>query len=288
VQWSDLLDARMLAIDNDVDSEGPDTQPRDKSTPIARIRETSHAGASRWQPTLAGSDFDVNSLSASASEQNKRRSRRRRRHQVKAGMSDAGTTATRGSASTFSTPLERDDALDFFYSHQVPSKFAGLSTHCDNTFSPAAKSGRNVVTVNDILGQDSLCQKASSSQISGTAKAPQMLAMPACTISNEYSACQQTDYCAWMETQMDEWSSQSCEAGDRTAWLAPLVTPWNPPYWESTVYSPNDQAAIYAYQAEPVPDESLMSWLVASGVTACDKNDLAEQLRAVAPQAYED
>merc|ERR1719446_1518488 len=186
------------------------------------------------------------------------------------------------SANDLSRLSERDDSADYIYQHpHVASKFAGLSTHCSNGSSLGKRGGRNVVTWNDILGQDfSLSPKASNSYTDHMAQVAQVVPMmaqvapmPTGTVK---MASPQTAPNVWME---------SCEAGDRTAWHTPLVTPWNPPYWESNVKAYGDMADQCLPVNQPEPklynNESMTCWLQSNGMTACN-NDLAEQLRAAA------
>jgi len=113
--------------------------------------------------------------------------------------------------------------------------------------------------------------------------APQTSTIPARPVE---VACSQSSPGTWIEPSL---------LAANAAWHAPEVTPWNPPYWESPVNAIVDQAETPAYWEPPVnatvgqagQAEPLTSWLWASGLPSC-KNDLAEQLRAVEPEAYEE
>lgn len=260
VQWSDLIDSRMqMESENDVDdSEGPDGDANGSRTSAAGI-----AGE-----TAAGKEEEEADEPGMASSQGKRRARRRRRN-VKATTSEGGALASRSSTG-LARHADRAGAMDYIFPHpHVPSKFSGLSTQASSSL--IQRGGRNVVTWNDILGQDfSLSPQASTSHASQAAAISYAPATPTCTIK---MACPSVPLSTWAEP-----SYESCEAGARTAWHCPLVTPWNPPYWESPVNACGD----LAHQGEP-----LVSWLQANGLPS-STNDLAEHLRAYAPEAYED
>lgn len=294
VQWSDLLDSRMLASEEMDDSEGPDQHDDDIANLAAPRSACEFAGSEKL-------DLDEQNLT---SAQSKRRSRRRRRH-LKATTSDASTAASR-SPSNLSTTSERDDCVDYFYpQHNVPSKFTGLSTHCHTGPAPVARGGRNVVTWNDILGQDlSLGPKASPPPVSYPVTAPQSSSsMPTGTVKmacpqsspstmmeptfgygmepawmeQSWSCMDSSAFGAWMEPCHKAVELGTCEAGARTPWSEPQVTPWNPPYWESPVNT------LGHGQADP----SLSTWLEANGLPSC-KSAIAEQLMAYIPETYED
>lgn len=271
VLWCDLLDSRMLATENELDiddSEGPDHQEEDAGDLVARtaqhVRETAISSK-----TLEADEQSV------ASAHSKRRARRRRRS---GKVSDASPAESRLS-SGLSRPSEWDNSMEYFYPHQhVPSKFDGLSTHCGSGTLLSKRAGRNVVTCNDILGQDFFASQASTphttcSRPSLSSSAPAFTPSPTCAIK---MACPQTTIPATTTTP-GAWVG-SCEAGARSAWHAPLVTPWNPPYWESTVNAYDEQAG----QSEP-----LRSFLVQYGMPSSDH--AAEELQSVAlNQNYED
>jgi hypothetical protein len=262
VQWSDLIDSRMLVLEseNNVDdSEGPDGDANGLNTSA-----TAAVGG-----TAVSKGYENDGQNSETSAQSKRRARRRKRN-VKA-PTEAGTWASR-SQPGLRVPRLADsaDAMDYIFSHpHVPSKFAGLSTQASSSL--IQRGGRNVVTWNDILGQDcSLSPQASTSHSSQAPAISYAPATPTCTVK---MACPSLPQSTWAEP-----SYESCEAGARTPWHCPLVTPWNPPYWESPVNACGDLAG----QGEP-----LLSWLQANGLPWC-KNDLELQLRAYAPEAYED
>jgi len=276
VQWSDLLDSRMLALDAEIDT---DNNEGGLQTPPRGAQHAPEGMAALVSPT---SD-------ASAETSSKRRSRRRRRH-LKATASDASTAASRSPSILSSLS---GDAMEFFYPHpHTPSQFAGLSTHCSKLSSPVARGGRNVVTVNDILGSDLSPSPQASFSVSSTATVPATSTMAMCTISSVPTSTMATAACpqASLGAQAaPAWMEPSCDASSRTAaaWFLPMapewnsppsVTEWNPPNWESPVYRSEDQAN---------QGEQLMTWLMASGLPACT-DGLAEQLYAVAPEAYED
>lgn len=287
VQWSDLLDARMLARESEMDmDDSGGQQSADKGTPMVATR------SEKVNNCTGANEFDCDSLSQY--DQGKRRARRRRRHTVNVTTTDGITAAAARSPTAFSMMKERDgstNSMDYFYSQQqVPSRFTGLSTHCDTTTSSISRGRRNVVTVNDLLGGDlSTGHKASSSAstpkyaLSSAAKV--FTPTPTCTINADpnvhHQASTQVDYGPWVD---------NCEAGTRTPWNPAAVTPCNPPYWTPSVYSENQvqplQTSGYHGNGEVQP-QPLTTWLQAAGLPSC-ADDLADQLRAVAPEAYED
>jgi len=198
----------------------------------------------------------------------KRRTRRRRRNKKAASeiSTAASTGGMRSPCSGLSTPSDMMEAAEFFstYPH-TPSKFAGFSTTCHS--SPAARNGRNVVTCFDILGQElSLSPKTGAMHASGMATAPRTAtAVPTCTLK-PLAECPSTP------TSRPDY----VEAGARSAaWYSPMaMNHWVPP-----PMSPMPQPQMDTHQA-------MMSML---GVhhNSCNQ-DLAEQLRAVAPETYED
>lgn len=205
-----------------------------------------------------------------SSGKTKRRTRRRRRNKKAGSEASTASGGLRTPCSGLSTPSDMVESAEFFstYPH-TPSKFVGFSTPCHR--SPAARNGRSVVTCFDILGQElSLSPKAGAMHASGMATAPRVAAtVPTCTFTAIAEASTPTSRHA-----------SYVEAGARSAAWYPQ-SPMAMNHWGA---SPLAQA-----QMAHSPMDNRQACLSMLGVShnACTQ-DLAEQLRAVAPETYED
>lgn len=221
----------------------------------------------------------------------KRRTRRRRRN--KKGTSEAGTPATVASAhhgrspcSGLSTPsCDMMEAGEFFstYPHTPSKMYAGFQ--CSSPMaclsSPAnarSANGRNVVTCFDILGQElSLSPKTGAMHASGMATAPRFApAVPTCTLK------------AFAEPSTPTSRQDYVEAGAR----APSHAAPNGAQWYGAASSPmgatmNHWVASPMAQSPPMDNRQALMSMLGVHHNSCTQ-DLAEQLKAVAPETYED
>jgi len=204
-----------------------------------------------------------------SSGKTKRRTRRRRRNKKAASEASTASGGLRTPCSGLSTLSDMVESAEFFstYPH-TPSKFVGYgSTPCHS--SPAARNGRSVVTCFDILGQElSLSPKTGAMQPSGMATAPRVAStVPTCTFKPIAEASTPT-----------RGQDSYVEAGARSAAWYPQ-SPMAMNHWGASPMAHMPQSPLDNRQA-------CLSML---GVShhACTQ-DLAEQLRAVAPETYED
>jgi len=242
-RWSDLIDARMLAQDSDIEEDAMEAM-----SPLSQqIAMT---------PTSP-----------------KRRPRRKGR-QRRACPTSAPTATYRSRTSGLSVPTLQNDCMVSMQSEPCkPSQFTGLATFChagmsyapqynnDNTcytsygyegngITSAAQERRNVVTWTDILGQD----------LSLSAKEEFQPAAP-CTVNLTWS-------------QALPWTAPG-DAGQRPAYQQPIqqpITQWNPPTWEAEAHSSEEVARA----------NRLTSCLQASGLTSCETVASPHEWQAVA------
>jgi len=205
-----------------------------------------------------------------SSGKTKRRTRRRRRNKKAASDASTASGGLRTPCSGLSTPSDMVESAEFFstYPH-TPSKYVGFSTPCHS--SPAARNGRSVVTCFDILGQElSLSPKTGAMHASGMATAPRVAAtVPTCTFKPIAEASTPT-------SRQDSY----VEAGARSAAWYPQ-SPMAMNHWGS---SPLAQAPM---ALSPMDNRQACLSMLGFNHNACTQ-DLAEQLRAVAPETYED
>lgn len=204
---------------------------------------------------------DIDATEQGASTKSKRRSRRRKRHAKPSisSASSAADTLRKGPAAH----TQQNYLLGYHYAHpQMSPKSVGLVSSGHIGMTSTAQGGRNVVTWTDILGQDfSLCPGASTGKHFRPAAAAQ-ISQASEPWAN--AALLQDFSCPSVVSQ---------EQGARTSWHVPAVTPWNPPHWISAVYTETEQAEQAQHPA--------------SGFVPSN-NDVAEQLRAMALETYED
>lgn len=249
----------------------------------------------------------------------KRRSRRRRRH-AKSGsagaVSPTSSVLLQGSLPMYSPSRASvnpgiDDSM-ISWPH-TPSKFAGLSTQL--TGSPfIASGGRSVVTWNDLLGADrTLCPQSHNMARSLNAMSPLAAPVQPATPEHLHSMPLVTAPGPVQSTMCPSpvhAQKPLCEAGARTPWAIPSV----PGSWAYQSWPDASLAACSAptgpsvapptapptgvpmashvpggYQCpSDMQGDALMHWLRANGLEHNSTSDLAEQLRAMAPEAYED
>lgn len=314
-RWSDLSDSPEKAAAQEKNAQWPED---DGCTVISR------AGAASLSVDTALHDLPIGDLPdddepdvAEASQpgaqgsSGKRRSRRRRRHQKNCStgaMSPTSNGLLPGSLSVYSPTRvsvhpEMEESI-ISWPH-TPSKFAGLSTQLSG--SPLIAPGhRSVVTWNDLLGTDrTLCPQSPNMASSINAASPLAQVQPATpehmnSVPMPLVTSPSPVQCT--TAAPGHWQAQKplCEAGARTPWQVPGS--WSYQSWAdapcTTAAGPPvaPPAAPPAMMASHIPSgyqpdmqgDALMHWLRANGLEPSSTSDLAEQLRAVAPEAYED
>mmetsp|Transcript_21375 Transcript_21375/g.40938 ORF Transcript_21375/g.40938 Transcript_21375/m.40938 type:complete len:397 (-) Transcript_21375:73-1263(-) len=249
----------------------------------------------------------------------KRRSRRRRRHAKTSpagAMSPTSGTLLQGNLSVYSPNRasvhpELEESM-ISWPH-TPSKFAGLSTQLTGTPLISA-GGRSVVTWNDLLGADrTLCPQSPNMAHGVNALSPLAQVQPATPEhlrSMPLVTAPSPVHCTTCPSPVHA-QRPLCEAGARTPWTIPSIPgSWGCQSWPVD-YSVAPCAAVtgppvapptapptglpmashvpsgYQYPPE-MQGDALMHWLRANGLEHNSTSDLAEQLRAMAPEAYED